>query len=418
MEVCKSPFGERSGLEAARRCVYCGMCLPVCPTYGLAREESESPRGRIALIRALGEGQLAPGPRMLRHLDSCVQCRRCESMCPAGVPFGALMDQAQARVWPRRPARARWQLLAARGALMHPRLFRVLRPAAMVVHALRRMRLWPARRPRALALFPAPRKPVAGGPHRDATGPTVALFRGCVAEFADQDTLSAALLLLTEVGFRVVEPEGQVCCGALHRHAGDLRSAARFMQRNRACFAAVRAQAMVSTATGCGAVFAEDVAGEPGGGGSALGPVHQDVVHFLARAIWPRTPRFRPLEARVFVHAPCSLAHAGSSLEEMLQLLARIPGAQWVPGMPRRGCCGAGGRYMLTHPSNADALASALLEQVFESGADRIVTANIGCRLHLEAALRRAGRDMEVLHPVTLLARQLEARILEGDSSA
>ncbi len=391
-------------LHEAGRCVLCGMCLPACPTYRLKREESESPRGRIALMRALARGALTPVPGVLRHLDTCLECRRCETVCPAQVPFARLMDRVRAHALARRPARERWKLAALRMLLLRPLLLRALRPVGTGVGILRRARLWPLRRPRTLALFPParprPRAPAVGAP----TGPVVALFRGCVAEFADTDTLSAARLLLRAAGFGVVEPAGQACCGALHQHAGDPASAQALLRRNRERFARVSCEVVVSAATGCGAWIME-AGGEEG---SAFGRPHRDIVQFLGTTPWPRAVRLQPASGRVFVHAPCSLEQAGASLQAMLDLLRRVPGVEWVTDGAGRGCCGAAGRYMLTHPGESDALVDGLVHRILETGAQRVVTANIGCRLHLEAALRRAGWRGEVLHPVTFLARRLE----------
>ncbi len=416
MDVLPTPPRHiQGGLEAAWRCVLCGMCLPSCPTYGLAMEESESPRGRIALMRALGEGLLEPGPAMWRHFDSCIECRRCESVCPAGVPFGALMDRVRAEVLPKRSPVERVKLHLARLVLARPWLLRGLRPVTGWVGALRDRGLWPKRRPRALALFPPRRRPAArhpGVPVPRAAGPRVALFRGCVAEFADYDTLTDARLLLEAAGFQVVEPKGQVCCGALHRHAGDPRTADSLLERNRERFAAVEPDVVVSAATGCGAVLAED----RGPDQRALGVRHQDLVRFLSHTPWPRRVRFHRLNLKVLLHAPCSLPHAGGDVGDAERLLARIPGVQCVAATSTGGCCGAGGRYMLTHPDNADALVAHLVEAVRENGVGLVLTTNIGCRLHLEAALRRVGEPVEVLHPVTLLARHMETGILRGDS--
>jgi glycolate oxidase iron-sulfur subunit len=400
------PLGAGLGeeLREAGRCVLCGMCLPACPTYALKRDESESPRGRIALMRALASGSLAPESGVFRHLDACLTCRRCEAVCPAGVPFGALMDQVRARALPLRPARERWTLAALRVIFFRPRLLRLLRPVAVGVGMLRRARLWPVRRPRALALFPSGRRVFPAGPAVGDAAPVVALFRGCVAEFADADTLSAAGLLLRAAGFRVVEPAGQACCGALHQHAGDAAGARMLLRRNRERFAGIGRAPVVSTATGCGAW----IAGDRDGTDAALGPRHRDIVQFLSATPWPRSPRFRPLDEQIFVHVPCSVEHAGVSPEAVLGLLRRVPGVRCVGDGAGLGCCGAAGRYMLTHPRESEALAAPVVERIVASGARLVVTTNIGCRLHLEAALRRAGWRGEVLHPVALLARRLE----------
>jgi glycolate oxidase iron-sulfur subunit len=398
----------------ADRCVMCGMCLTVCPTYGKTRDEAESPRGRIALMRAFTEGRLAPTEQALGHLDRCLACRACEAICPADVPYGELLDAARAVLEPQR---------------RRPRVAGVLRRLGLALvagdsSALRRVGRWLkryqrlglqrlARRSGVLgllgvapmeALLPTLGEPYRGWGYYPACGSErgrVALFVGCVAQILDAGTLGATVYVLRRIGFGVYVPRDQGCCGALHRHGGEARSARQLAERNLRAFAELPVEAIIGTASGCTAVLAGY--GEAGDGLPRWKVSVVDVSQFLARH-WPGHLALSPLPRRVAVHVPCSLANALHAGAAPAALLSRIPEVE-LAGLPQRpACCGAAGDYMLREVSMAQALRDDLLAAV---DADYLASSNIGCALHLAAGLRALGRLTEVLHPVALLARQM-----------
>lgn len=223
----------------------------------------------------------------------------------------------------------------------------------------------------------------------------VALLTGCATEIFDADTLNAAIKTLTHCGFAVLVPAAQTCCGALHRHAGDLDNAERLSQENSRAFAIDDLDAVITVASGCGAHLREH---------TRL-PV-RDVSDFLHEA-WPETLQPAPLAKRAVVQDPCTLRNALHSAEAPYALLRRIPGLQLAPLAGNKMCCGGAGDYMLRQPAMADALRAPKIEALSEAGADLLLTSNIGCALHLRAGIVQAGLTVEVLHPVTLLARQL-----------
>lgn len=400
-------------LEEADRCVKCGLCLPVCPTYRLAALEAESPRGRVALIQGLLQGNLAGGPSLERHLDSCLGCRACEAACPSGVRYGTLIDGARAHLRrPRSPGRRILLALASRprwfgGATALARRLGLHRLAGRVPGPPGR---WlgfvppaPGPAPRSLAATPT-------GAERGRVG----LFLGCVAREADAEVHRAASRVLGALGYRVICPDGQGCCGAMHRHAGLPDRAAQLAAANRRAFGGQGLATILVSATGCGAVLRE-LAGGPQGGAPVDGtggqgvrpadapPAYADLLAFLARADWSGLEP-RPTAVRVAVHLPCSARDAGLSLRDVLGLLARIPGLEAAPLDPALGCCGAAGTYLLHHPATADRLREGLLDAVAASGADILVTANTGCAMHLRAGLAARGLPIRVAHPVELLA--------------
>ena len=397
--------------EDADRCVLCGMCLPHCPTYGLTRSEAESPRGRIALMLALAKAELEPTPELRAHLDNCLSCRACERMCPSRVPYGRLLTHTRALLADRGEAPAPERLMnrlldgSARVQRTARSAFRVYEKSGvqtLVRHfapaggRLRRLDdLLPALPPSR----PLPKPAAAGGEPRGR----VALFTGCTGELFDLPTLKATVRLLGALGYGVDVPPAQTCCGARHRSSGRLDLAREQATANLTAFA--EANAVVSIASGCGATLGEY--GEWVDGGEALSEAVYDVSDFLARCEWPATLRFQPLDAPVAVHIPCSLRNVLRGEQVPYRLLERIPGIKLLPLAHNETCCGAAGSYMLEHPETAEALREPKITALAQSGARYLVSSNIGCALHLAAGARRAGIEVEVLHPVVLLERQL-----------
>lgn len=368
-----------AGLVAlADRCVQCGLCLPHCPTYQLDRSEAESPRGRIAYVRAVAAGQLAPSAAGDTHLDHCLGCRRCEAACPAGVRYGELLVGARAEQARRQPLPTRTRALLA--LLARPRLL-----AGLV--ALRRHlgRALPAAWRGPLPPAPAPVAP----PRSDAGQATpMALFTGCIAGPYESPARAALARLLAATGQGVVMPGGQGCCGAAAAHAGDASGAAGLAAANRAAFAG---QANVlCLASGCQDALARSLHG--------VAPV-EDALAALERVAGAL--RFRAPAHRVALHLPCTQRSVVRSDAALRRLLARVPGLDLVE-LPDTGCCGAAGLHQLSEPARAAALRAPLLDALAASGARELLSANIGCRLHLAG-----GTTIPVRHPIEFLAEHL-----------
>ncbi|AWV06395.1 (Fe-S)-binding protein [Marilutibacter maris] len=382
MPAPSRPTDERAALQAlADRCVQCGLCLPACPTYARERLEAESPRGRIALARALATGSLAATGLGEAHLDHCLGCRGCEAVCPAGVEYDRLLVLARSQQRQRRrPGRLQRLLetLAARPALLS-RLLRLYRSAHPFLPArLRRL-------PRPPAPMPAPAHPAgAVGAAR------VAIFGGCVADAYEAPLRAALTRLLAALDIAVTPVRGQTCCGSLHAHGGDGSAARALADANRAAFAGC--DTVLTLASGCH----DTVAAAMPAGTAAV-----DALAFVHR----HRERLRFGDAggeRVALHLPCTQRGVAGSVAALRALLARIPGLEVIELDPGLGCCGAAGIQMLTDPVRAAGYREPLLAQLHDSGATRLLSANVGCRLHLAAAAR-----VPVQHPLELLAERL-----------
>ncbi len=386
--------------EACDHCVACGLCLPHCPTYGDSLNENESPRGRISLLRAVADGTLPVTPALTAHIDHCLGCLACEKVCPSRVPYGALLKNG--RAWLTQKSPRTWRRLWYRSLIRAVDL-----PGAMATaYALAR----------ALGSLPWPRTARAGlrdvvrglpaRPHGaradpgDAGPADVALFRGCTADL-DRPTLHAAIRVLHAVGRRVCVPRSQGCCGALAAHAGFADIACRQRRRNRHAFAD-SAPALVSITSGCAAELRHT-----GPESDDRFPAVYDIHRYLVEQTDLDRLALSPLPRTIAVHDPCSLRNALAGERFVYDLLARIPQAKVIALPGNEVCCGAAGDYFLREPARAQTLAHAKAAAARAVGADIVVSANIGCALHLSAALARQGAPIPVCHPLWVVAGQL-----------
>ena len=387
--------------DLADRCVKCGLCLPHCPTYGLTGIEGESPRGRIALMQGLATGRLEPGTSLVTHLDNCLGCRACETACPAAVPYGELIDAGRALLVARgvRPTAGR-RLLGR--LLQHPRLLALAVRCAQLPGATAMAQGLGGLPRRATAVLPADSRPpqLADSPPR--AGPTrgeALMFTGCVGTAVDGRSLDDTRRILEHIGWRVRTPR-QGCCGAIDLHAGRPEEAQRLALRNLQAFAGDGP--VVACATGCAAALKEyaRLAGEPGARFAAR---IMDPAEMLVDADLALGPgRYR----NIVLHVPCSQRNVTGTAAATRRLLARIPGLA-VRELPA-GCCGAAGEMFLSNPRLSDALLAPPLAELTRDPPDALVTGNIGCAMHFSAGLKRAGLELPVLHPASVVAGALE----------
>ena len=373
-------------IKQTDQCVMCGLCLPHCPTYMISQNEGESPRGRISLIKAYAEGSLMPSESLDNHLQSCTGCMNCQSVCPAKVPYQEIIDQGRAlyhgqqHVMDRALQRISLNLLThawGHSLLGMIRIFKALAPVN-VRAALSRCR-------------PAPIK-------KDiASAQAVTLFPGCTGNVFDQDTLHSCRTLLDALNIKLCIPARVFCCGALAQHSG-LTAQAQQQLKNFSDYLDQQGRTdCITFASGCGQqleLFA-----------SQYNYKHFDIHDYLAMHTSLDHIGFNPLRKKVLVHVPCSLEKA--SVKNMLKLLGLIPEINLLEFDDGLSCCGAGGMQLLTPRKSNQDLLNHKIASIEQSQADIIVSANIGCTLHLLNGLNIARKNIEVIHPVTLLSRQL-----------
>ncbi|WP_292913543.1 (Fe-S)-binding protein [Nitrosomonas sp.] len=226
----------------------------------------------------------------------------------------------------------------------------------------------------------------------------VALFLGCVARVTDVATLNASIYVLNRLGYTVHVPSDQVCCGAIHQHSGDPEQAKKLARRNQSAFA--QFSTIISTASGCGVQLVES-------GVASDQTQVVDISRFLMKVEGWESIDIVSLPQKILVHEPCSLRNVLRDQVYPYRLIARIPGAEAVPLAGNDQCCGAAGTYFIDQSEIADMLLKDKLNAVKEGAAQYLVTSNIGCAMHMANGLYEQGMNVEVLHPVTLLARQM-----------
>lgn len=393
-------------LREADLCVQCGLCLPHCPTYRLTRDENESPRGRIQLMRALARDQLPLTPRLEAHLERCLACRACEAICPARVPYGRLLDTTRARIARTRgtsPWRRRLMNLAARpersgAAFALARLYQRsgFQTLARRTGILRWLDL--ARFDSALPELHRARTWQTFYPATGAARGDIALFLGCIARTFDAATIDAAIFVLNRFGYDVHVPAGQSCCGALHQHAGDPGMAHTLAQKNRHAFRDTP-DTVIYLASGCGAMLTEHP--------ETLHSHPQDFCGFLT-GIRELPPLRVAGPLTVAVHEPCTQRNVLRDADAPYRLLGHVKGLTVIPLEGNGVCCGGAGSYFLEQPEISDQLRADKLAAIERANVRTVVTGNFGCALHLGASLRAQGLDVELIHPAVLLRRIIE----------
>jgi glycolate oxidase iron-sulfur subunit len=416
-------MSDLHSLEAdLSRCVRCGLCLQSCPTYLETGLETESPRGRLYLMRALADDVVAMTPNAAGHLDQCLQCRNCEAVCPSGVPYGRIMEQTRARVLESRDAPLSWRLrsLFLREVIAKPARMRVFAGALRFARetglqsVAERM---PVVGPRAalaprIAGRPFTAKGVLASPQGIAST-RVALLTGCIMPYAYGRVHRATVRVLARNGCEISAPAGQVCCGALHAHNGDARTARRLARANIDAFLAEKPDTIVVNSAGCGAAMKEypelladdakyrDKARE-------FSARVRDISELLAAMPFER-PSGGDDDSLVTYQDSCHLAHAQRITRPPRHILESIPGLRLAEMAHPDRCCGSAGVYSLTQPQMSLDLLEGKLDDLAATGADVIATSNPGCMAQLEAGIRRRGMATRVVHVVELLDRAYRA---------
>lgn len=415
-------------LAALDACIHCGLCLPACPTYRVTGSEAESPRGRLYLMKGMLQGDERMTPDAIApHIDQCLGCMACQTACPSGVEYGALLDTTRQTLLNQTPCYKRWfRRMLYQHVLPNRALLRLgttaLNTAEKVglfwlgqswLNPIKLLRRLAAMQPKVANLSAG----VSGNPSwhayqqalsmggvitpkeklvRDC--PVVGLFAGCVMDAWFARVHAATITALVANGYAVWVPKAQTCCGALAHHAGETDIAHALESKNDQVFSRYsNLKAVVVNSAGCGSSMAQ-----------------WNVPTIDIMALLDEFPLNNALSSlaksdgsllRVAYHAACHLHHAQGVQQAPLNILSQLPGVAQVALNDADLCCGSAGVYNVAHPQLADAILAEKLATLNPEDVDVLVTGNPGCLLQWQAGLRAKGINLSVHHPIELLAK-------------
>jgi len=413
-----------------QQCMHCGMCLPTCPTYDQTKQERNSPRGRIALMRAVADGVLDVSHEFAEEMSYCLGCLACQTACPAGVNYAELFETARSDIErqnaQRGVARQFWRAVTLGFLFMNPaalrftgRLLGFYQRSGLEALTRRTgiIRLLPGglrrlepQTPRIAPKFSNSLIPA----HQTPSGTTryrVALLTGCVQDLVFPDVNRDTADVLLANGCSVDTPPVQPCCGSLHAHNGDLEHARVLARRMIDLFPPDRYDAIITNAGGCGSHLRR------------YAPLlHDDSTYRERAVVWDRklrdiqewlieigcrAPETSPFDqpAAVTYHESCHLVHGQKISREPRAVLRLLPGVSLVELPESTWCCGSAGVYAITQPEQAERLLGRKTANIVGTGAEWVATANPGCHLQIARGLDAAGTRIKVAHPVSLLAR-------------
>lgn len=435
----KVSFLKDLDYSVIQQCMHCGMCLPTCPTYDLTKLERNSPRGRIALMRAIADGDLEATREFGREMYFCLGCLACTTACPAGVDYANLFENARAEVEASgkldRPTRSmvrgltlRWMFMDLRRLELLGWLIRFYNKSGLraVIKYSGILKLMPKKLREMEAMTPPVQDhlsaelipPVSAPAGENTAGRRyrVALLTGCAQDLIFSDVNVDTATVLTENGCEVHTPPEQSCCGSLHAHNGEYDLAQDLARRNIDQFPPEYFDAIITNAGGCGSHlkhYHEFLKDDPQYADRAhLWDSKVKDIHEFLVAIGYRKPGTHPwhpelpadTQRTVTYHHSCHLCHGQKVISQPQQILRSIPGVRLADLPESQWCCGSAGVYNITQPETAQVLLDRKMKHVKSTGASTLCTGNPGCQLQIQNGARQHQLDMEVRHPVSLLA--------------
>jgi glycolate oxidase iron-sulfur subunit len=403
-------------------CMRCGMCLPACPTYKETFLETASPRGRVALIRKLQEGELDQSERLLEYLSLCLDCQACASACPCGVNAGELVAEFTCER-KTETGLGFMEDLILRKLVPHPdRLETSMVPMRIyqrtglqkLVRTLGVLKMFPKPLERMEGLLPElPARPLRQEiqevtPAVGTECGTVGFFLGCVMSLIFSDASRATIKLLSSLGYKVITPRNQVCCGAPNMLGGDLEGLKEAAHTNVEIFGNHDVDFIVTDCGGCGAElkkYGHHL--EDDGAAAAFSARVRDISQVLAMHTDELRAKLKPLDMKVTYHDPCHIAHCQGIRKEPRDLLRLVPGLEYKELEAADACCGSAGTYNIERPEMSDRILKRKLDTIAATGAKVLVTSNPGCLLQLKKGLADHLPAVKIMHLTEILARSM-----------
>jgi glycolate oxidase iron-sulfur subunit len=430
---CPSAFDAHHApsKEIIEKCVHCGFCLPVCPTYVLWGQEMDSPRGRIYLMKLASEGAAEMNSTWVSHFDSCLGCMACMTACPSGVDYGKLIEATRAQIerkTERSPGEKRHRRFMFENFTQPDRLRRMRFPLLVyqktglqtVARGLGLLKMLPKKLQAMEALLPkmgrreavAQVTPAAGTKRR-----RVGLLLGCVQREFFSQVNAATVRVLAAEGCEVVAPQEQPCCGALLVHAGEESAAVELAKKTIDAFERANVETVVTNAAGCGSNVKEYghlLRDDPKYAERAkvFAAKCKDISEILVE-LEPRAKR-HGLKLRVAFHDSCHLQHAQGVRLQPRALLSGIPWLELAEIPEAAVCCGSAGIFNLVQPDAANELGDRKAQLIEPLKADIVATGNPGCLLQMQSAFARGGQKTPVVHTIQILDASIRGEPAES----
>ena len=409
--------------EQLLKCMHCGMCLPVCPTYDLTKMEKYSPRGRIRLIKAVAEGELDITPNFVYSLDFCLDCQACVTACPAGVEYGLLVEAAHYHIeeWKKERGEVPFIKRIALGWLFRNQSYLRLLGFFMRLYQLSGLQ-WLVQTSGLMKLFspkmhnlsfmlpPIPKRQaypeIKAADSAQKRNKKVGILTGCVQDIFFNKVNHDTIDVLAYNGYDVFTPQAQQCCGSVHGHNGDLSTAKQLARQMIDLFEQGNVDFVVVNSAGCGAFMKEYdqlLADDQQYAERAQRFVSKvkDITEFLVQEGY-KDPQ-RPFPETVTYHEPCHLAHTQKIKTAPREIVQSVPGVKYIELPESDWCCGSAGVYNITHYDTSMELLARKIDNIRKTGAKYVVTGNPGCLIQLFYGKKKFNLDFELLHPVSLL---------------
>jgi len=407
---------KQEALQATDECVMCGLCLPHCPTYHIASNEAESPRGRITLVRALLEEKIDNSENLANHLDNCLTCLNCQSACPANVEYEKIIDMGRELTANNHTSSYKLKQFFLLFALSHSStrncikyIFKIFRSTGIT-----RLLKKAGNKIPVLTLLPTQAEfdfthSATAITDKQTAPAKIVLLNSCASELFSDSTKTAAEYLLKKLDCEIVTSQQGQCCGALHQHTGHSQTATKLIQKLSSSLATKDYDAIISLATGCGAHINRYPKLLNNSAIKTLHAKHSDVCEFVLQLLEQQQPAFKPLTATVLVHNSCTQKQVTDDEEITTKLLRKIPQLELQQLSDKASCCGAGGMNLINQADIAVELVKNLTQTSINPAKPPayLVSSNIGCALHFKSYFERQGMNITVCHPINLLALQL-----------
>lgn len=421
--------------DEVAKCIKCGICMAGCPTYTVTKDETMVARGRLSLIGAAIAGRLETSETFDNTITSCIGCLTCEVNCPSGVRVGEIIFSAKAQLAENRGLGVTGRFMSRVVVGQRWPLSVIMRLSALPLKIYDMLpEKWPF-----TAVLPFVRKgrkrklPVTGNRPLTSSYPqivksgckevkgAVAFFPGCVINYSTQDIGRATISVLNKLGYDVIIPEGQYCCGIPLLSLGDMETARKVAEKNVELFAGYDVEAIIVSCATCGHTLKKEypvLSGHLVNGSSEMLRKFSEKVTDIHEFVHGRNPGYAALardinnvasldKFKVTYHDPCHLKKGLGIYQSPREILRTISGAEFVEMDEADACCGFGGIFSLNHYDLASEIGARKAESIRRSSADVVATGCPGCKIHIEDSLNRAGMSVRVVHTIELLDKTL-----------